>query len=172
MLKLIGAMMIMLAATVAGWMKARQFANRPRQIRELILALQRLTTEISYGVTPLPDALAKTGEPLREPLRTMFKQAAASMLPPSGRTARESLHEAIEGAWRRTAMKAPEQDTMMQLAYSLGTSDRADQKRHIELAAQQLKHEEASALADQARYEKMSRSLGLLVGALIVILIY
>jgi stage III sporulation protein AB len=172
MLKLIGATLILLAATVGGWLKARQFADRPRQIRELILALQRLATEISYGVTPLPDALSKTGAPLREPLRTMFKQAAASMLPPSGKTARESLHEAIERAWRHTAMKAPEQDTMMQLAYSLGTSDRADQMRHIELAAQQLKHEEASALADQARYEKMSRSLGLLIGALIVILIY
>lgn len=172
MLKLIGAVLIMLASTVGGWLKASQFANRPRQIRELILALQRLATEISYGVTPLPDALSRTGDPLKEPLKTMFRQAAASMLPPSGKTAKESLHEAIDRAWRHTAMKAPERDTMVHLAYSLGTSDRTDQMRHIELAAQQLKHEEASALADQARYEKMSRSLGLLIGALIVILIY
>ncbi|MBZ5797830.1 hypothetical protein K8353_48265 [Burkholderia contaminans] len=44
--------------------------------------------------------------------------------------------------------------------------------KHIALTIQQLSHEEAQAQADQVRYERMSRSLGLLIGALIGILIY
>ncbi|MCC3379731.1 stage III sporulation protein SpoIIIAB [Paenibacillus farraposensis] len=172
MLKLLGAALILLAATLAGWQRARQFAMRPRQIRELILALQRLTTEVSYGVSPLPDAFAKTGEPLREPLRTLFMQASRRMHPSFGLTAKESLHQAIEDSWGRSAMQQAEKEAMRQLAYSLGTSDREDQIKHIALTIQQLSHEEAQAQADQVRYERMSRSLGLLIGALIVILIY
>ncbi|MCZ4150437.1 stage III sporulation protein AB, partial [Escherichia coli] len=56
--------------------------------------------------------------------------------------------------------------------YSLGTSDRQDQTKHISLAIQQLMHEETRAQADQMKYERMSRNLGMLVGALIVILIF
>lgn len=172
MLKLIGAVIVLLAATLTGWQRARQYAIRPRQIRELILALQRLTTEISYGLTPLPEAFSKTAAQLREPLKSLFQHASNSMLPSSGRTAKESLHDAIDASWGRTCMKNTEKETMRQLAYSLGTSDREDQMRHIALAVQQLSHEEADAQADQMKYERMSRSLGLLIGALIVILIY
>lgn len=68
-------------------------------------------------------------------------------------------------------MKQPEKEAIRQLSFSLGTSDREEQNKHITLAIQQLNHEEASARNDQIKYEKMSRSLGLLVGALIVILI-
>jgi stage III sporulation protein AB len=40
----------------------------------------------------------------------------------------------------------------------------------LRLAAVQLKAEEDAARDDQAKYEKMSRSLGLLLAALVVIL--
>ena len=61
---------------------------------------------------------------------------------------------------------------MLELSGVLGTSDRQDQIKHIALAVGQLKHEEAAARDDQVKYEKMSKSLGLLIGALIVILIF
>lgn len=170
--KLLGAILIMLAATVAGWHRARHFAERPRQIREMILGLQRLVTEISYGLTPLPEALKKAALPMSKPLREIFEQAAGAMQPASGLTARDSLHQAIHKSWGSTSMKNPERDTMLQLAYSLGLSDREDQLRHITLAVQQLKHEEATAQSEQMKYEKLSRNMGLLIGALIVILMY
>lgn len=42
--------------------------------------------------------------------------------------------------------------------------------KHLRLALLQLKSEEDAAREDQAKYEKMSKSLGLLSAALIVIL--
>lgn len=171
MLKLIGAMLILLSGTLAGFHQAARFAARPRQIRELILAMQRLETEISYGFTPLPDAFGKMSEQLGEPLRSLFKRAAFHMNE-RGSTAQESIQRSLHENWKRTAMKKPERDVIHQLSFTLGTSDRQDQIKHIALAAQQLKHEEALARDEQAKYEKISRSLGLLIGALIVILIF
>ena len=69
-------------------------------------------------------------------------------------------------------MRSAEREVLEQLSSVLGTSDRQDQIKHIALAALQLKHEEAAARDDQVKYEKMSKSLGLLIGALIVILIF
>ncbi|MBP1999430.1 stage III sporulation protein AB [Paenibacillus shirakamiensis] len=172
MLKLLGAALIIVAGTMAGWMKARQYANRPSQIRSLMQALKRLETEITYSFTPLPDALRRIAHQNKDPLRSLLMTAAEGMNDAMGLTAQESLHRALDQHWRHTAMKASERDVLHQLAYTLGTSDRRDQLSHMESAIRQLEAEEAEARDDQARYEKMFRSLGLLTSALIVILIY
>jgi stage III sporulation protein AB len=67
-------------------------------------------------------------------------------------------------------MKKPELDAMLRLGATLGGSGRDDQVKHIKLAMLQLQAEESSARDDQQRYEKMSRSLGVLGAALLVII--
>lgn len=172
MFKLFGAVLIIVAGTLAGWMKARQFANRPEQIRRLIQALKRLETEITYGFTPLPDALRRIGNQNQGPIRSILLRAADGMDGQEALTAQESVHKAIQEEWKYTAMRPSERDVLYQLAYSLGTSDRRDQLNHIETAVRQLEAEESSARDEQSKYEKMFRSLGMLSSALIVILIY
>lgn len=172
MLNMLGAVLILLASTMIGFYRARQYALRPKQLRELIAALQRLLTEINYGLTPLPEAMDKMAAQTKEPVRTLFLHAGNRMEGPHGQTARDSLQSGIEQAWAKSAMKEDEREVMLQLSYSLGTSDRQDQTKHISLAIQQLMHEESRAQADQMKYERMSRNLGMLVGALIVILIF
>lgn len=172
MLKMLGAILILLAGTLAGWLQARRFAARPSEIRRLILSLQRLETEIGYGFIPLPEALKRIGAQNREPLKKLFIDAAEAMEAPTSWTAQDSLHYTLEQNWRNTSMKTAERDVLFDLAYTLGTSDRSSQKSHIQSAVKALETEEALALEEQGRYEKMSRSLGLLVGAFIVILIY
>ena len=171
-LKLLGAVLVLLSGTLAGFYQARQFASRPRQIRELILSLQRLETEISYGYTPLPEALARIGDGLKDPLGALFRDAASRMSPEHATTAQDSIRSALQTHWKQTSMKRAERDILEQLGGVLGTSDRQDQLKHISLAAGQLKLEETAAREDQAKYEKMSKSLGLLLGALIVIMIF
>ncbi|MDQ0088226.1 stage III sporulation protein AB [Paenibacillus anaericanus] len=172
MLKMLGAALVILAATLVGWYQAKQFANRPNQIRRLILALKRLETEIMYGFTPLPDALQRIADQNKEPIKSLFVVAAENMNPPRNWTAQKSLEHAIESGWGRTSMKKPEKEVMNQLSYTLGTSDRQDQIGHIVTAVRQLESEEAAARDEQSRYEKMCKSLGLLSGAFIVILFY
>jgi stage III sporulation protein AB len=71
-----------------------------------------------------------------------------------------------------TACKKNEKDIMLLLGASLGVSDREDQLRYLRLAIAQLQAEEENAIEEQKRYEKMWRSLGVLAGALIVIVMY
>ncbi|MBU5672957.1 stage III sporulation protein SpoIIIAB [Paenibacillus brevis] len=172
MLKLLGAALIISAATAAGWFQAKQYANRPVQIRKLILALRRLQTEIQYGYTPLPEALLRVGEQSGDPIRPIFASAASQMNAPLNYTAKDSLQRALDQEWKGTAMKAAEKDIMSQLSHTLGTSDRQDQFGHLATAVRQLENEEIVAREEQGSYEKLFKSLGLLFGAFIVIILY
>lgn len=172
MLKLLGAVLIVLAGTLAGFKRAAQYAERPRNIRGLIAALQRLETEIQYGYTPLPEALRRIGTQSKEPLKAFFLTAAEEMCPPHNLSAEEAVRGSMEAHWNTASFKAGEKEIVRQLSCTLGTSDRPNQSTHIALALQQLKQEETAAREDQGKYEKVSQSLGLLLGALIVILIF
>ncbi|MEF3301940.1 stage III sporulation protein SpoIIIAB [Paenibacillus sp. GYB003] len=172
MLKLIGAMLVLLAGTAIGFAKASVYARRPRQIRGLVHALQRLETEMNYGYTPLPEALARIADQLEPQLAAMFRMAAEPMLAANGKTAAESWREAVDACWKQTALSSNEREILSQLSFTLGISDRDDQTKHLRLAVSLLQAEEQAAREDQRRYEKMWRSLGVLAGAFVVILMY
>ncbi|WP_127585978.1 stage III sporulation protein SpoIIIAB [Paenibacillus koleovorans] len=171
MLKLIGAMLVIAACTLLGLAKAARYARRPRQLRLLIQVLQRLETEMTYGATPLADALRRIAAQAADPIGAMLLDAAERM-DPGGETAKASWQEATRLHWRYTALQDSEREVWSQLGFTLGVSDREDQVKHLRLAASLLQTEEQVAWEEQRRYEKMWRSLGVLAGALIVIMMY
>jgi stage III sporulation protein AB len=170
MIKLIGSMLILAAGTLIGFLQAARFADRPKQLRQLAHALQRLETEIGFGYTPLREAMIRTASAQPEPVAHLLRQVVANLDGTEGLTFRESWDLAVRDCWKNTSMKMGEQTVLLRLGSALGISDRDDQIKHLRLAAMQLKTEEDSAREDQARYEKMCKSLGILAAALIVIL--
>jgi stage III sporulation protein AB len=174
MLKFIGILLILFAGTMIGYVQAARFAARPRQIRHLLHALQRLETEISYGQTPLAEALTRISELVPVPLSRIFADIAQALHPDAagaGETVRECWERTVNARWPATAMKEAEKEALLRLGATLGASGREDQLKHIRLAMLQLQAEEGSARDDQQRYEKLSRSLGMLGAALVVILL-
>lgn len=173
MLKIVGIILVMLAGTLIGFVQAARYASRPKQIRQLLHALQRLETEISYGQTPLPEALFRISTLVSQPIANVFSTISKSLqnnAASSGETVRECWERAVVEHWPATAMKSTEKEAMLRLGSTLGGSGREDQLKHIRLAMIQLQVEESSARDDQHRYEKLSRSLGMLGAALVVIL--
>lgn len=170
MLKVIGALLILFAGTAIGFVQAARFAQRPKQIRALLHLLQRLETEIGYGHTPLPEALERAAAQVGKPLADMLVSVVAKLAETEGVSMQQCWEQAVAEHWPATALGANEQGVLMRLGSSLGTSDREDQIRHLRLAMSQLQAEEGTAREDQAKYEKMCRSLGVLAGALVVIL--
>jgi stage III sporulation protein AB len=173
MLKFAGILLILFAGTMIGFLQAARYAARPRQIRQILHALQRLETEISYGQTPLPEALFRISGMVSQPLSALFARISRSLhndSAESGETVRECWERAVNDFWPATAMKNTEKEAMLRLGATLGGSGREDQLKHIRLAMIQLQVEETSARDDQHRYEKLSRSLGMLGAALVVVL--
>ncbi len=80
--------------------------------------------------------------------------------------------QAFQVCVRHTSLKSPEIEIVNQIGHVLGTSDYRDQVKHVQLAIRQLQMEETESRHEQQRYESMWRSLGCMLGALIVILMY
>lgn len=172
MLKWLGIMLILYAASMFGFHQAWKLSKRPKQIRAMILSLQRLETEILYGFTPLPDALGSISLQAEEPLSRIFSGAAEAMRGPQSKSTRDGWQNAVNQYWRATQMKDNEKMTVSQLGNTLGLTDREDQVKHLRLAINQLQSEEELAKDDERRYEKMWKSLGVLIGVLVVIVMF
>ncbi len=172
MIKLIGAIFIILSSSLIGMKVASYYVLRSTQLRQLQVALQWLETQIVYGSTPLHVALNHIAVRMNGDVRYLFAAAADALTHLKEASTRECWESAIEKEWHKTALRKPEKEVLLQLGQVLGQSNREDQQKHIRLALMNLKSEEDVARAQQQKYEKMCRSLGLLGGLLVVILLY
>ena len=168
MLKLIGAVLILISTTMTGFRIARRYAERPRQIRQLRQALSLLETDIAYGSRTLTEAFRWIGKREREPVASLFSSCVRYLETLDGASTYQCWKKAVEETWPHTAMGVPEREVMIDFGKTLGLSDRQDQLQHLRMAVANLKVEEDHARDEQVRYEKMCKTLGFLAGALLV----
>lgn len=170
MVKLIGAAFIVFSASMVGWQIAKFYVMRAQQVRSWILSLQLLETEIVYGGTPLQRAFQKIGQRVQPEIGCFFLTAANHMTSEEGHSTNTCWQAALEQHWKQTALRKEEKDVITSLGYSLGNSDREDQQKHLRLSITQLSSIEEEARIEQSKYEKMYKSLGVLSGLLVAIL--
>lgn len=170
MMKLIGAVFIIVATTWTGFEASRHLSERPRQLRLLKSALQSLEAEIMYGHTPLHEAARRLSTQMSKPLSWFFESFAAK-LTSSETTVKKAWEESLSEIWKMTALKQGEYEVMKQFGETLGRHDRISQQKQIMLALSHLEREETDACDRQVKYEKMVKSLGFLSGLLLVILL-
>lgn len=170
MIKLIGALLILLSGTAVGFIQATKYIDRPKELRTLIHALQRLETEIDYGHTPLPEAFTIMAKSIDAPINRLFQSMAYLLQGDEELSLQEAWTRAIDENWSSTSLKNREKEVLLRIGSVLGMSDSENQRKHLELARIQLKAEEASAREEQDKFVKMWRSLGVLGAVLIVIL--
>ncbi len=168
-MKIIGAILIIVATTWVGFEFARRLTERPRQLRQLKVALQSLESEIMYGLTPLAEASDHIAKQLPKPISYFFTYFSERL-----KQGESSVHKAWEDSlketWHLTALCNGELEVMSQFGATLGQHDREHQQKQIRLTLNHLEREEGDAIESQNRYEKMLKSLGFLTGLLIVIL--
>lgn len=169
-MKWIGAICIILATTWSGFEASRLLRERTKQLRQLKMALQSLEAEIMYGHTPLMDASLRLSQQLSRPLSWLF-ELFARKLQKGTMNARQAWEESLHEVWKMTALKEGEFEIMKQFGETLGQYDHEIQQNYIRLTMVHLEREEGDAMEKQQRYEKMMKSLGVLTGILIVLLL-
>lgn len=171
MLKLIGASLILLSTTLCGFYFAKKLSDRTSQIMELQMSLQMLETEIFYGSTPLEIAFHKISSKESGVIGRLFRRCTYYFQHLDGATTYECWRRSLAEVTPKLALQKSELEWLSHFGQIVGNSDRADQQKHIQLMMAQLKKTEAEAREEQLKYEKMYKTLGVLTGGLIVILI-
>jgi stage III sporulation protein AB len=170
MMSWIGAAAILSATTILGFEWAKRVRERPKQLRELKVTLQALEAEIMYGSTPLNEAFQHIGKPLKEPLSAFFL-TISDLLNQGEMSVQEAWESQLLVLARETSFKNGEIEVLRQFGATLGRHDKEHQQKQIQLTLAHLNREEKEARDIQERYEKMCKSLGVLMGLLIVILL-
>lgn len=170
MLKLLGAAMAVAGPSWMGLALAANLRRRPRELQQLQTALHVLRTEVDWGATPLPHALARAGECCRGPVGRLFFTAARGLATGDGRAAREIWAAAVVEVYPDLALVPADREILTALGACLGASHREDQIRHLNLCLERLAMAECEARQRAESGARLWLHMGVLSGLLLALL--
>lgn len=170
-MKLIGGLMIISASGLMGVVFSRRLTQRHNELRSLRRYMQMLETEVTYGATPLPAALASISANAEGLLGSFFKYIAEGLSSRRFYTVKDAWVYSAEAVLGESTLKKADIELIKGFGSILGCSDREDQKKHFELFYLQLKHQEDAAREEIRKSAKMYSSLGFLLGLAVFIIL-
>ena len=170
-LKMIGGLMIFVACSLIGIAASNRFSFRPKDIRRFRSSVQMLETEIIYGCTPLPQALNNISAKVEGPLKKFYSMISEDLSAGNSYSLDASWSKGADKLLKETRLKVSDRELIGEFGKVLGSSDREDQKKHFQLFYIQLKQHEEVAEEERSKNEKMYKTLGILSGLVIFILL-
>jgi len=168
--KILGSVMVISASTLAGLYISNLDSKRAIQLIEMKRALTILKSEISYALTPLPQALLNISLRTKEPVSSLFLNIAKELEERNGQFGRiwerELLSHEGQTYWKRLDI-----EQFMSLGSSLGYLDGEMQLNGIEMVISYIDMVTEELKVSSDKNKKMYRSLGVLGGILIVIVL-
>jgi stage III sporulation protein AB len=170
-LKVFLLLIIFSTCTGIGFFYGNKFSNRFENLVYLQQCLKILETEIIYGSTPLPDALSNVYNKGNIKVSFIFEEIKKDLLKNKRDQIYESFLSVKELLYEKICLKKSDVEVFISLGRVLGTSDREDQQKNFILILNQIKNLILEAKEEKNRNEKLYRSLGLITGVGIIILL-
>ncbi|MDR3601884.1 MAG: stage III sporulation protein AB [Desulfosporosinus sp.] len=141
---------------------ANRIRRRPAELRECLMALALLDTEIVWGVTPLPEAFRILKERTERPWQEFFAELQERL--ERGESASSAWKDTIVTQNEHFCLKQQDWQVIRDVGKGLGRSDSQEQHKQLELIQHQL-----ALIKDQAgvwseKQAKMWSYLGFLCG--------
>ncbi len=157
---------IFLSSSLLGILFSKKYVNRVNELREFKNALNMFKTKIRYTYEPIPEIFTEISESINSNIGTVFKQAAEKM----------NIYAAGE-AWDLSLkiddLNIDEEDRMVlrNLSKLLGKTDLEGQLNQIEMTSDFLDKQIRKAENQKDKSERMYRTLGMIAGMGIVIIL-
>ncbi|MBQ9767552.1 MAG: stage III sporulation protein AB [Lachnospiraceae bacterium] len=174
-IKLVGAVLVVLAGAGFGACPVHKMTCRAKEMEELYFLLLRLKSEINHVVKTLPEALKSTAASVKGKdagsYRRAMERIAARM--EEGKTEYTVLlRDVTEEVFQDSVLTAEEADAFLQTFLLLGGADREKQVHALDYYAETVRL--AITEEKQKKKEKayLYRSLGLLGGIFLSVILY
>lgn len=164
-----GCMILVGVCGGAGLWLAARIRRRPRELREAIVALTLLDTEIVWGSTPLPEAFAVLKERMNGVWRSFFAELEERLK--GGENARNAWSQTILHLSDSFCLKTDDWKIIEDVGKGLGRSNRQEQHKQLELIRQQLTMNKEQVTAGAEKQAKMWSYLGFVAGIACVIIL-
>lgn len=170
-MKWIGALLCIAATSFIGFDLSRGLHQRSVQLRDLIHSLRLLEAEMAYSQMPLEMVFTAVSQKTRAPVSTFYSNLATQL---------SGIVSDFPRLWDKelkllkstAALQDSELNIMRQFGQSLGQHPFIQQQKQITLTVHHLERELEEANERRKKYEKMWRTLGVLTGLFIVLLLF
>lgn len=145
--------------------------RRLEQLRQLQRMALLLRGEISYGNAVLTEALASIGRKLEEPFCFFLNRVSSRLKGYPDKSFQQVFQEEVRETLKQSALSAKDKEALMQMGAFLGYLDKDMQLRTVELYLEELDREIQAAKESIPGRQKLCRSLGILGGLFLVLLL-
>jgi len=158
--------MIIIASSVIGILFSKKYANREKEIKEMKSALNMFATKIKFTYEPIPTVFLEISQKIGGNIGNIFYQAANRM---KEQTAGDAWQDAIKEV--KTNLNKEDTDILKNLGRLLGQTDLDGQIVEIDVVNNFLISQLENAEEERKKYEKMYRTLGIVTGLTIAIIL-
>ena len=157
---------IFLSSSLIGLLISKKYINRVNELKEFKNALNIFKTKIRYTYEPIPEIFTEISQNISSNIGSVFIQAANKMdVLAAG--------EAWNLALKIDSLNINEEDRVIlnNLSKLLGKTDLEGQINQIEMTSDFLDKQIVKAEYEREKSEKMYRTLGMILGIAIVIIL-
>jgi len=165
LIRILGGGLILFVTTMFGFFRAGQLARREKNLCRFETALSVLENEISYSSARLCEAFSRVSKISG---LTIFQSAGEEI---GTRSFSEIWSSTLTDFQSELCLSDADVEALNLLSEQLGKSDRTHQLQCIRHTATLLRQNHADAVAQNAQSGKLYRSLGLLSGIFLVMLL-
>lgn len=171
LLKLISTLFIFLTSSTIGYLYGKTFSSRFENLIYLEQCIKILETEIVYAVTPLPEALSNVFNKGKKKVSYIFDEIKENLFLNKEGGVYNSFLSVESKLYEELYLQKEDVEVFLSLGRVLGTSDRKDQQKNFTLILNQIDTQILEAKIERNKNEKLYRSLGIITGVGIIILL-
>lgn len=166
MIKYFILFLILIASSMIGKFLSKKYVYRLEELEEMQNALNILKTKIKFTYEPIPEIFEEISKQINSNTGKIFKLASSNM---------EVL--AAGDAWNMAvdtnilSINEEDRSILKNLSKLLGQTDIDGQINQIELTSKFLDEQIVKAEKEKSKSEKMYRTLGMVIGLAIVIIL-
>ena len=165
-IKIIIYSFIFLSCSLIGILISKKYVNRVNELKEFKNALNMFKTKIRFTYAPLPEIFTEIAENVDSNISNVFKKASQKM---DICTAGEAWNLALKA--EDLNIDDEDRNVLKNLSKMLGKTDLEGQLNQIEMTFDFLDNQIKKAENQRSKSEKMYRTLGMLIGMAIVIIL-
>lgn len=165
----IGIVCLIASTTFCGFYVAQLFEKRYAQLRSFQHGTQLFETELTYGHTPLYEALQIISRQVEAPIGLLF-DSFSKKLQAKDIQVEEVWKEVLQEYAPYLALSQADCILLSRFAEGLGKHDLYTEQKHLENFSIHLQMQCDKAKEKFEKESKMVRSLGVLIGLLLVII--
>lgn len=170
-LKIIGAVIIVLSSTLIGFFYSRKEEYRINDLNEMKRAFTILISEIEYASNSLPESMINISNKTENPISKILIDFAENLNKKDGQTIQQLWTEAVIRNKNDTYFIDEDLENIKSFGSTLGYLDRNMQINNINIMIDYINKKTDTLSEISIKNKKMYRSLGILGGMIIAIIL-